>query len=194
MASRSTATLMTVVSRIDIIAPSRTTAATTIVPRSRESFWADGDFMTVSCWSGGGRGDAGSDATRVTWGGGGGLRRRGWRGVLRADELLDPLAGDLPGGDVEPVPGVDRRYREHDGGQLVLVVVASGFVPDLVRNGVGAVGEAGHCPRQRGAGGGGGGDSRPLPPGGPPGDGLGGPPRGPAGAGGGGPAAAGAAR
>src|SRR3954454_16337824 len=52
------------------------------------------------------------------------------------------LAGHLAGGDVEAVPDVDVRDREHQPGERLLVVVARGLVPDLVGDGVGPVGQA----------------------------------------------------
>ena len=51
------------------------------------------------------------------------------------------VSADLPRGDVETIPGVDRGDREHERGELRVVVVARGVVPHVVRNGVRAVGE-----------------------------------------------------
>src|SRR5215217_3977639 len=56
---------------------------------------------------------------------------------------LPALAGDLAGDDVEAVPDVDAGDGEDEGREGGLVVVAGGFVPDVVGDGVGAVAEAG---------------------------------------------------
>src|SRR6266545_1196256 len=61
--------------------------------------------------------------------------------LVRGDPLTHPVAADLPRGDVETIPRVDRGDREHERGELRVVVVARGVVPHLVRNGVRAVGE-----------------------------------------------------
>src|SRR6266545_239910 len=57
--------------------------------------------------------------------------------------LAHPIPADLPRGDVETIPGVDRGDREHERGELRVVVVARGVVPHVVRNGVRAIGETG---------------------------------------------------
>ena len=58
-----------------------------------------------------------------------------------ADPLLDPVAGDLPRGGVDAVPGVDAGDRDHQPGQLLLVVMAGSVVPDLVGHRIETVGE-----------------------------------------------------
>jgi hypothetical protein len=52
------------------------------------------------------------------------------------------LADHLPGGDVEPIPEVDRRDVEHERAELRLVEVLGGGVPDRVRDRLGLVGDA----------------------------------------------------
>src|SRR3712207_3023738 len=62
------------------------------------------------------------------------------RATAAQDVTPSPLlASDLAGGDVQPVPDVDRRDGEHERGELLLVVVAGGLVPHLVGHGVGRV-------------------------------------------------------
>jgi hypothetical protein len=72
-----------------------------------------------------------------------------WSGGLAgrlgpADPLVHPLAGDLPGGGVDAVPGVDRRDRNHQPGELRLVVVAGCLLPHVrARSAAAASGSAG---------------------------------------------------
>jgi hypothetical protein len=48
------------------------------------------------------------------------------------DHLFHPVAADLPGDGLEAVPGIDRRDRDHERGELGFRVVACGVLPDLV--------------------------------------------------------------
>ena len=68
-----------------------------------------------------------------------GLARR----LRMGDVLTDPLAGDLPGGGVDAVEGVDGGNGQHQAGKLRLVVEAGRLVPHLVGNRVRPVGEPG---------------------------------------------------
>src|SRR6266540_3918316 len=70
-----------------------------------------------------------------------GLRAVGAGGS--AHPLCGPFAGHLAGGDVEPVPGVDRGDVGDQGGQRWLAVVLGGLVPDFAGHRVGPVGQPG---------------------------------------------------
>ena len=63
--------------------------------------------------------------------------------------VMDPLPADLPGDDVEAVPGVDPCDREDECGELRLLVVAGSVVPHVVRDGVRTIGEASSSLGQR---------------------------------------------
>jgi hypothetical protein len=54
-----------------------------------------------------------------------------------------PFAGNLPGSDVDAVEDVHGGDPQDQRGQPLLVVVPGGFVPDLVRYGIGPVAESG---------------------------------------------------
>ena len=64
---------------------------------------------------------------------------------------MAPLSASLPrcfarrllDGDIDAVEEVGHGDHENDGGQPLLVIVPGGFLPDLVRNRVGPVGETG---------------------------------------------------
>ena len=60
-----------------------------------------------------------------------------------------PLAGNLPGRDVDPIPHVDERNLEHDGAERPLVVVARRLLPDVVGHRIRAVAEPRHRFGQR---------------------------------------------
>src|SRR5690606_8261937 len=57
--------------------------------------------------------------------------------------LRPPAPGHLPGGGVEAVPDVDAGDGQQQPGQLLLVVVGDRRRPDVVGDGVLAVGQAG---------------------------------------------------
>src|SRR5207249_2860099 len=73
--------------------------------------------------------------------------------AIAFSSLITPRAGHLPGRDVEPVPNIDIGDRNNQRCKRGLVVVPSGFIPNLVRQGIGAIAEArqGLRERQRGA-------------------------------------------
>jgi hypothetical protein len=50
---------------------------------------------------------------------------------------------DLPSGDVDAIPGVDRRDRGNQRGERPLVVVLASLVPDFIRDRIRPVAEAG---------------------------------------------------
>ena len=54
----------------------------------------------------------------------------------------------LPGGDIEAVPDVDRADGDDQGRQRRLVVVAGGFIPEVVGYRIGPVAEPGRRLRQ----------------------------------------------
>src|SRR5215213_1884435 len=68
-------------------------------------------------------------------------------------EVLVEMSRYLPGGDVEAVPDVDASDVEDQGRKRLLVVMAGGLVPDLVRYRVRPIAEPGRGlgERQRGA-------------------------------------------
>ena len=70
-----------------------------------------------------------------------------------ARPLGRPLAGDLTGDDVEPVPGVDRCDDDDQCGEARPLVVPGRLLEDLVRHRVGPVGKTGpgFGQRERGA-------------------------------------------
>ena len=53
------------------------------------------------------------------------------------------LTGNLPRGDVEPVPDVDAGDGQNQRAQLLLVEVVGRYIPDLVRHRIRTVGDAG---------------------------------------------------
>ena len=60
-----------------------------------------------------------------------------------APKASAPGTRDLAGGGVEPVEQVGHRDHEHDRGELLLVEVGGGRVPDVVGDRVGPVGQPG---------------------------------------------------
>jgi RNA polymerase sigma-70 factor (ECF subfamily) len=79
---------------------------------------------------------------------------------------VGPLARDLPGGDVDAVEDVHGGDPQDQRGQLLLVVVPGGLVPDPVRYGVGPVAEPGDGFGERQGGAFGVAEVRGIPPGG----------------------------
>src|SRR5437763_17173721 len=69
-----------------------------------------------------------------------------WRSTCLAPLLASLprcFARRLPDGDIDAVEEGGYGDHENDGGQPLLVIVPGGFLPDLVRNSVGPVGETG---------------------------------------------------
>src|SRR6185437_8560126 len=79
---------------------------------------------------------------------------------------LEPLPGHLSRCDIQAIPDVDEGYIEEQGGERLLVIMASGFVPDLVRDRLGPVSQAGDCLSERESGAFGVGEVGSVPPGG----------------------------
>lgn len=56
---------------------------------------------------------------------------------------LYPIAGDLAGGQVQPVECVCQRDGEREAGQFAFVEMSGGFVPQLIRHRIRLVRDAG---------------------------------------------------
>src|SRR5690349_8126230 len=58
-------------------------------------------------------------------------------------------AGNLPRRDVDAIPHVDVRDRQHQRPQCGRVIVSCRFFPDIVRNRIGSIAEPSRCLRKR---------------------------------------------